>query len=148
MISRFAVRGWHGEAFGQSRKTQNRQRLCLRDAILLLLVDAASWNVLTLQLLSGFLEDGPVDLWALRRRPRPSRCHSPAATSSILLTLGQRPERAISQTSPHCISGAEETLDSRDTADILIVRNFKWLGMTAARMNNYNCLSFPHHVPF
>lgn len=51
----------------------------------------------------GFLKDGPADLWLLQRQPLPGRCQSLAATSSILLTLGRGPERAISQTSGHCI---------------------------------------------
>lgn len=54
----------------------------------------------------GRSKDRPADLWPLQRRPRPSRCHSPPATSSILLTLGRRPARAISQTSARCRGGS------------------------------------------
>lgn len=132
---------WTHLAVGSSRESPCFRGVVPKDDVCIL---ECAHSSITL----GLLEDGPADLWALQRRPRPSRCHSPAATSSILLTLGRRPERAISQTSPHCISGAEETSDSRDAADILIARNFKRLGVTAEWINNYDCLSFPHCVPF
>lgn len=85
----------------------------------------------------GLLDDGLADLWALKRRPRPSHCHSPAASS-------ESAQREQSVKHHRTASEVEETWDSSDATDILIARNFKWLGMTAARINNYDCLSFPH----
>lgn len=77
----------------------------------------------------GFLKDGPADLWLLQRQPLPSRCQSLAATSSILLTLGWGPERAISQTSGHCIRRLRRLWILR-TLHIFQYIYFTQLGMT------------------